>query len=206
MTLKDALGMKKSTKVSITPAIKSAAKDIRTYVDKGLTVKVANVILREENEKTILNEIKVVWTISNTKTISPAGFIYFIVSNNEIIKYGYTRGGLEKCMKFYGNLTKTDGKGRYVPNFYVRDELKNGKFIEIYIEILPSPLTRSGIDIETGEPFQKTDVSIAPSRENDWKSHFKKCGYSPVLNRQETGARKKDFSQKYAQEYKDKGI
>lgn len=150
--------------------------DIRSY---PYLVKAADVVLKEKNT---LNSIDIL----NLKAFKKEkrGIVYFIVSDNLIIKIGGSSSGLKDALHWYHNMTTRVHLGRVIPNFYIRDELKKGKRVEIYVEYLDL-LKRTYRDIETGKYLIKKDVAYYKIREKEWTSLFKENNLCPILNMQE---------------------
>jgi len=114
-----------------------------------------------------------------------AAYNYFFVVDGEICKIGQSSGELSDSMAFYEKAGQDDpGPSRFAVNCLIREELSNGKCVEVYIKYRePDPTRIEGLTEESQEEV----ISGAKEMEKASNNEFKKIkGRLPKWNFQES--------------------
>lgn len=139
-----------------------------------------------------LNKLKIVYDLNfpNKLLRKKLSLIYFFVINGKIYKIGQSsdKGGIQSCMDFYlGAGQDSPGINRFAINYLVRECMKNGDEIEIYMKY-EAPILR---EIEGLFSEEKELVEVAPSAKDMEQlamKQFKKIENKyPIWNFQERG-------------------
>lgn len=126
--------------------------------------------------------------IDKTLISKELSIVYFIVVDSNIYKIGMTmgKGGIKSCMDFYLSAGNDDpGYNRFTINWLIRDVLKKGKKVEVYM-LYEEPIT-----LTTKTIFTEKESKIlidAKVIERDCKDEYKNIyGNYPKWNFQERG-------------------
>jgi hypothetical protein len=125
----------------------------------------------------------------------PRGFVnrhlsivYFICINKEIYKIGQTSGknGIKGCLSFYCGAGQDDpGSNRFTINALMREQLKKGNEISIYIKFMePIEISLFGI---SKKHFVRVPISAKCLEEVHLEEYRSITGANPSWNFQESG-------------------
>jgi hypothetical protein len=102
-------------------------------------IKLGTRMSKAKNYTAYSNALVLDWDTQFPKQLKKAhlAIVYFIFVNGELYKIGQTSGksGIRGCMNFYLNAGIDDpGQNRFAINYMMREELKKGNTIEVYMK------------------------------------------------------------------------
>ena len=175
-------------------------------VPKGLNIiKMAEIQMKEDSKDPLS---RLTFCLTDLK-YSKGSFslIYFIVIDDaRLLKIGGAATPLKECLGFYTRMTKSMGRGRYIPYYTMINLLEAHHTISFYGEVLEDAF-RVVKDIENPLVEITQRVSGYKNREADWTNFYKKRAGLPFLNRQERAAKASEspFIRYCEEQYKQDG-
>lgn len=114
--------------------------------------------------------------------------IYIFVVNNIIYKIGQSscKSGISGCVGFYLKSGQDDpGINRFTINWFIRDEIKKGNKVEVYMVYMD--LIKTEVHGLFENEICEVAISAKAMEELFLKQYFKHEGHYPEWNYQESG-------------------
>lgn len=153
------------------------------------------------------NKLKLIYDSNFPKNLQrkKLSLIYFFVINGKIYKIGQSSGGdgIQGCMDFYlGAGQDSSGPNRFAINYLVRECMKNGDKVEIYMKY-EAPIIREVEGLFSEEKEIREVTPSAKDMEQLAMKQFKKIENEyPLWNFQERGVVIPNEIQKIYNNYK----
>ena len=107
-------------------------------------IRVGEIVISEKETKSkkyclYKNSLKIIWDLKFPSDLKKKhlSIVYFLLVDDIVYKIGQTTtsSGISGCLNFYMNAGLDDpGMARFAINYLMREEIKKGKKIEVYIQ------------------------------------------------------------------------
>lgn len=129
--------------------------------------------------------------------------VYFIVVDGVVCKIGQSASP-ESAFTWYVRLSQNMGKGRYIPYYWMYEQVNQGKEVSFWFECIEEVYVEYPHAI-TGAPIQHLAI-FGKDREKEYLDFiYSEEGEYPLLNRQEKMSRADSFERYYTAMYKEEG-